>query len=72
MSNKLKELQKSKVKFLGFEFESKSFWLSMGCAVGFIVLLAALTMFGINVSWYGVLFGVGFLVALVLAPQLCK
>lgn len=72
MSDKLKELQKSKVKIFGFEFESKPFWISMGSVLGALVLLVALTMFGIEVSWYGVLFGIGFLVALVLAPQLCK
>ena len=72
MGEKLKQLQKSKVKIFGFEFNSKSFWITMGSAVGVLVLLIALTLFGVNLSWYGVLFGLGFLVALVLAPQLCK
>lgn len=72
MSEKLKQLQKSKVKFFGFEFDSKPFWISMGSAMGVLMLLVALTIFGVDISWYGVLFGIGFLVALVLAPQLCK
>lgn len=72
MSEKLKQLQKGKVKFFGFEFDSKSFWITMGSALGVLSLLVALTIFGVNISWYGVLFGMGFLVALVLAPQLCN
>ena len=72
MSEKLKQLQKSRVKFFGFEFESKSFWITMSSAIAVLVLLTALTVFGVEISWYGVLFGIGFLVALVLAPQLCK
>lgn len=72
MSEKLKELQKSKVKFFGFEFDTKPFWITMCSALGVLVLLVALTAFGVNISWYGVLFGMGFLIALVLAPQLCK
>lgn len=61
---------KKTVKFLGFEFESKSFWMTMAIAVGVLVLLAGLTIFGINISWYGVMVGLGFLVALALAGQL--
>ena len=72
MSDKLKELQKSKVCFWGFEFDRKTFLISLGCAFGAYLLLIALTLFGVNISWYGVLFGTGFLVALVLSGQLCK
>ncbi len=72
MSEKLKKLQNSKVKIFGFEFETKPFWITMSCTLGVLFLLLALTFFGVNISWYGVLFGMGFLVALVLAPQLCK
>jgi len=72
MNKKLKELTKNKIKFFGFEFDSRYFWITMGCALGALVLLLALTLFGVNISWYGVLFGVGFLSALALAPQLCK
>ena len=70
MSEKLKQLQKSRVKFFGFEFDAKSFWITMSSAIAVLVLLVALTVFGVEISWYGVLFGIGFLVALVLAPQL--
>lgn len=72
MNKKLKELQKQKVRIFGFEFESKMFWVSMSCAIGALILLLALSLFGVNISWYGVLFGMGFLVALALAGQLCK
>lgn len=61
---------KNQVKFLGFVFESKPFWLTMAIALGVIVLLAGLTIFGVNISWYGVMVGLGFLVALALAGQL--
>jgi phosphatidylglycerol:prolipoprotein diacylglycerol transferase len=72
MNKKLKDLQRSKVKFFGFEYDSKAFLISMGVALGAFVLLIALTIIGIEISWYGVLFGTGFLVALVLSSQLCK
>jgi phosphatidylglycerol:prolipoprotein diacylglycerol transferase len=72
MNEKLKQLQKSKVKFFGFEFDTKTFLISMGCALGVYILLIALTLIGVPLSWYGVLFGTGFLVALVLSGQLCK
>ena len=36
--------------FFGFKFESKSFWISMGCAVFVLLLLAALTAFGVNIA----------------------
>ncbi|MBE5739040.1 MAG: prolipoprotein diacylglyceryl transferase [Clostridiales bacterium] len=72
MGKKFDEYNKGTVTFFGFKFESKSFWISMGCAVFVLLLLAALTAFGVNISWYGVCFGLGFLVALVLSGQLCN
>ena len=72
MNKKLKELQRQKIRFFGFEFETKLFLISVGSAVGALALLLALSLFGVNISWYGVLFGMGFLVALALAGQLCK
>lgn len=72
MNKKLKELQRSKVKFFGFEYESKPFWITMGIALGVLLVLIAVNLLGVNVSWYGILFGTGFLVALALSGQLAK
>ena len=72
MNKKLKELQRSKIKFFGFEFDTKTFLISLGVAGGLLVLLVAMSMLGVAISWYGVLFGMGFLVALVLSSQLCN
>lgn len=71
MGRKLDEYNKKTIKFFGFKFERKLFWITMGIAIGVILMLIALSLFGVNVSWYGVLFGLGFLVALALAGQLC-
>ena len=46
--------------------------ITMLLALGVLILLLALSFFGVNVSWYGVLFGLGFLVALCLAGQNCR
>lgn len=72
MNKKLKQLNGSKIRFFGFTFETKSFLITISVALGVLVLLGALTFLGVNISWYGVLMGIGFLVALVLACQLCK
>lgn len=72
MGKKFDEYNKSTVSFFGFKFESKPFWITMACAAAVLLLLAALTLFGVGISWYGVCFGLGFLVALALSGQLCK
>ena len=72
MGKKFDEYNKGTVSFFGFKFETKPFWITMVCAVAVLLILAALTLFGVNVSWYGVCFGLGFLVALALSGQLCK
>lgn len=72
MGKKLNDFKKSTIKFFGFEWNSKNFWATMGCAVGILLILVALTLFGIDISWYGVMVGLGFLVALALCQQLCK
>ena len=72
MNKKLKELNKQNVKFFGFTFETKTFWITMAIAVGVLLFLVAITLLGVDISWYGVCFGLGFLVALALAGQLCK
>ena len=72
MGKKLDDYKKSVVKFYGFEFESKTFWLSVGVTLGTLLFLLALTLLGVNVSWYGIMVGLGFLSALALCGQLCK
>lgn len=72
MNKKLKQLNKGQVRFFGFSWPVKTFWITMGIALGVLILLAALTILGVNISWYGVMFGLGFLVALALSTQLCK
>lgn len=72
MGKKLDEYKRSTVKFFGFSWESKKFWLTMGVACGVLLILVALTLFGVGVSWYGVMMGLGFLVALALCQQLCQ
>ena len=72
MNKKLKKLNYGKTKVFGFEFDTKTFWITLGISLGVLVLLVAITFLGVNISWYGVLMGIGFLVALVLSGQLCK
>jgi len=72
MGKKLDDYKKSTVKFYGFEFERKTFWTTIGVTFGVLAFLLAMTMFGVNISWYGVMVGLGFLSALALCGQLCK
>lgn len=72
MGKKLEEYNKQFVKFFGFKFNAKQFWLTVVCALGVLALLVVLTIVGVEISWYGVLVGLGFMVALVLAIQLCN
>lgn len=72
MGEKLKEFEKSRVKIFGYEFNKKPFILTLAISICVLLLLVGLTLFGVEISWYGVLFGLGFLVALCLAGQNCK
>lgn len=72
MGKKLDEYKKSTIKFYGFVFESKTFWTTIAIGAGVLAFLIALTLFGVGVSWYGVMVGLGFLVALALCSQLCR
>lgn len=71
MGKKLDELRKSRIIMFGYEFKTKPFLITLGSSLGVLLLLVALSLFGVGVSWYGVLFGLGFLVALCLAGQNC-
>jgi len=72
MGKKLDDYKKNTIKFYGFVFNSKTFWITIGITLGTLVFLLALTLFGVNISWYGIMVGLGFLTALVLCCQLCK
>ncbi|MGN0961149.1 MAG: prolipoprotein diacylglyceryl transferase [Christensenellales bacterium] len=72
MSKKLDELKRSQVTILGYTFKTKTFITTITIALAVLLLLVALTLLGVEISWYGVLFGLGFLSALCLAGQNCK
>ncbi len=72
MGKKFEEYNKKTISFFGFKYDTKTFLITMGSALAVLLILLALTLFGVNVSWYGIFFGLGFLVALALAGQLCK
>lgn len=69
MGKKFNEYKNSKVRFLGFEYDTKQFLITMGIAACSILVLVILSLCGVGISWYGVMFGSGFLVALALAVQ---
>lgn len=72
MGKKFEEYKKSNVKIFGFSWETKKFFLTMGIALGVLIALVALTLLGVDISWYGVMIGLGFLSALALSQQLFK
>lgn len=72
MGKKLNDYKKSTIKFFGFSWDTKTFLITMGLSVGVLLILVALTLFGVNISWYGIMIGLGFLVALAICQQLCK
>lgn len=72
MGKKLNDYKKSTIKFFGFSWDTKTFLITMGLSVGVLLILVALTLFGVNISWYGIMVGLGFLVALAICQQLCK
>lgn len=72
MGKKLNDYKKSTIKFFGFSWDTKTFLITMGLSVGVLLVLVALTLFGVNISWYGIMVGLGFLVALAICQQLCK
>ena len=72
MGQKFEEYKKSNIKIFGFSWESKKFWLTLGITLGVLIALVALTILGVDISWYGVMIGIGFLSALALSQQLFK
>lgn len=60
------------ISIFGFKFKLKNFILSITIALVVLMGLLLFDMYVKDVSWYGVIIGVGFLVALVMACQLCE
>lgn len=60
-----------KINIFGFKFKLKNFILTITVALAVLLVLLLVDMFVTDVSWYGVIIGTGFLVALVMACQLC-
>lgn len=60
------------ITIFGFKFKLKNILLTLiiACVVGIALLL--IDMYVTKISWYGVIIGTGFLVALMCATQLCE
>lgn len=61
------------INIFGFKFKLKNFLLTVIIALFVLLVLILLDTFEVmDVSWYGVIIGTGFLVSLVMATQLCE
>ena len=63
---------RSNFTVLGLEFNTRQTLIAIAVAIGFLIFMLGLDLVGVDVSWYGVLIGLAFLVALALAIKLCK
>jgi phosphatidylglycerol:prolipoprotein diacylglycerol transferase len=72
MGKLLDSYNKQTISLFGFKFERKTFFTTIAIALGVLSILLILSICNVGISWYGVLFGLGFLVALALAPQMFK
>lgn len=63
---------KDNFSIFGFKFETKKAILVLGISIAVLLLLIALNVMGVEISWYGVLIGVAFLLAILLSSQLCE
>ena len=57
---KFVSFDKKQINIFGFKYDTKSFGIVCGIYLGAILLLIGLNMFGIDVSWYGVMVGTAF------------
>ena len=69
---KKSEVNVSNFTFLGLEFNKKQTLIVLIIAAAFFGIMIGLDALGVNISWYGVLIGCAFLIALVFAIKLCK
>ena len=74
MSDIMKQWYKDKSSFtiLGLEFNTKQTLITLAIGFVFLVFMIGLDLIGVDVSWYGVLIGIAFLIALAIAIRLCK
>lgn len=56
----------------GFKINTRKFMLTLGISAGVLLVLVLLNAFVVDISWYGVIIGTGFLVALWLATKLAE
>lgn len=59
-------------KFFGFKINTKNFLIAIGLYALLIGVLLIIHNFWFDVSWYGVIIGTGFLVAIIIACELMK
>lgn len=60
------------ISIFGFKFKLKNMVLTLIMSCFALIMLILIDMYVRNISWYGVIIGCGFLIALVCAMQLCK
>jgi len=60
------------ISIFGFKFKLKHLLLTLVLASVALVILLLIDMYVHEISWYGVIIGIGFLIAIVCAVQLCK
>ncbi len=63
---------KKEFSVFGFKFRWDKVLITLGIALAFLLVLILVDMFLTDVSWYGVIIGTGFVVALWLAIQLAE
>ena len=56
-------------RVFGFKFKWKNTLITLGVAAAILIVLLLLDMYVISISWYGVIIGTAFLVALTLGTQ---
>ncbi|MBQ4557752.1 MAG: prolipoprotein diacylglyceryl transferase [Clostridia bacterium] len=68
----MKKFNKDSFSIAGAEFKTKSTLIVLAIAFACLALFIILMMCGVNVSWYGILMAVGFLLAIAFSSQFAK
>lgn len=63
---------KENFNLFGFQINTKKFFIVMGIAIGTLLILLGVDALWLDISWYGVLIGTGFLVAIAVACDNAK
>ncbi len=64
---------KENISIFGFKFNTKKFIYTLIAALAIVAVLVALDISGVlSISWYGLIIGAGFILAVVLASQLAR